>query len=57
MDTSSIEGRRHKRRTNNAILSQANKGFGNLPPGFLVFYKRLQVTLTAPCVPRTQPAS
>ncbi|MEG4504570.1 hypothetical protein QUA81_11625 [Microcoleus sp. F6_B4] len=51
-----IEGRRHKRRTNNAIVSQANKGFGNLQPGFFVLYKRLQVTLTAACVPRTQPA-
>ncbi|MEG4280384.1 hypothetical protein QUA62_23330 [Microcoleus sp. MON1_C1] len=56
MDTSSIEGRRHKRRTNNAILSQANKGFGNLPSGFFVFKKRLQLTVTAACTPRTQPA-
>src|SRR4028119_2389930 len=54
MDTSSIEGRRHKRRTNNAILSQANKGFGNLPPGFFVFKKRLRVTLTAAGAPRTK---
>ncbi|MEG4811669.1 hypothetical protein QUA82_29290 [Microcoleus sp. F8-D3] len=56
MDTNSSKVEGTLRRTNNAIVSQANKGFGNLQPGFFVFKKRLQATLTAACVPRTQPA-